>query len=158
MDKGIYIRTFVITTIVFIAGLAAGLWLGETKVTDLEATVTGLQKEIEDTELQFLLFDTLNEDVPCSYLNTEAAFLGNEADALGREVEKYEATQKLDDASFYEMKKKYTNTIIKDWLMIEKIKDTCEGNYSVVLFFYSNNECPDCEKQGCHCRRSPTGG
>ena len=77
-----------------------------------------------------------------------ASKLGEEAGGMAYDVETYENSQKLDSSSFYELKKKYTNTLIRNWLTIEKIKKTCDGQYTTILYFYSNKDCEFCEEQG----------
>lgn len=148
VSKGLFLKTAVITTVIFAVGIWVGLWLGEEKVSSLETTISSLHEDIDDAELQFLMIDVLEKEAACNYMIQTANDLGEEAGALAFEVERYENAQKIDDSSFVGLKKRYTNTLIRNWLTLEKIKKTCDGKYSTILYFYSNKECDLCEDQG----------
>lgn len=148
MVKDILIKTTIVTTIVFISGIFFGLWIGEKRVSELERIIVNLNENINNAELQFLFFDVMGEEISCRYLIKEAENLGNEASSLGKEVERFENAKKIDENSFRELKKKYTSVLIRDWLMLEKIKKTCNEDYITVLYFYSNKKCEKCEEQG----------
>jgi thiol-disulfide isomerase/thioredoxin len=142
------IKAALLTTFVFITGIVFGLWAGSEKITGLEKTIIGLGENIDNAELQFLFFDTMGANVSCQYLTKETITLGSEANSLGSEVERFENSRKLDENSFKELKKKYTSVLIRDWLTLEKIKQTCKEDYLTVLYFYSNENCNDCKDQG----------
>lgn len=144
----VFIKTAVITTLIFAVGVWIGLWMGEERVSSLELTIDDLQENINNAELQFLLLDVLEKNASCTYMIQTASNLGHESSLLARDVEKYENSQKIDEDSFYLLKQKYTNSLIRNWLTLEKIKETCDGNYSIVLYFYSNEQCDLCEEQG----------
>lgn len=146
--KDIFIKTAIITTIIFAIGIWLGLWMGESKISSLEGTILELEQEINNAELQYMMIETLEKDVSCNYLIQTAGKLGKESGEMAEEVNRYENTQKIEDKPFYELKRKYTNTLIRNWLTIEKIKKTCHGNYSIILYFYSNKECDQCQEQG----------
>jgi hypothetical protein len=146
--SNIFVRTAIITTIIFAVGVWIGLWLGETKVNSLETTINNLGEDINNAELQFLLFDVLEKNASCNYMIQTANQLGVESGKMAADVERYENTQKIDDASFHDLKQKYTNTLIRNWVTLEKIKKTCDGKYTTILYFYSNTNCNRCEEQG----------
>ena len=145
----IYIKALIITLIVFSLGVYIGLEIGKTKMNEIQTGVNDLKSSIEEVELEFLFLDTMgNTEISCNYFNEEAKRLGDIAGKLGKEVEIYENSKKLDESSFSELKKEYTLILIKNWLTIEKIKKSCEGDYVTVLYFYSNTNCNKCEDQG----------
>ena len=144
----IFLKVGIVTTLVFISGVIFGLVIGDEKVNNLESTISRLDENIQNANLQFLFFDTMNKNVSCTYLSKEAERLGEQADKLGRDVSMYENSKKISEKSFYDLKLRYTSILIKDWLMIEKIKRTCGENYTTVLYFYSNTNCDKCQEQG----------
>jgi len=148
MEKGIFIKTTIITSIIFILGIIFGLWIGQERVSALEQTTSALKDSVETAELQFALLDVLKPEVACNYLISTASDLGNKSDELASEVERYENSQKIDDTSFSTLKKQYTTTLIRDWVTVEKIKKVCEGDYLTIIYFYSNKDCDKCEDQG----------
>jgi thiol-disulfide isomerase/thioredoxin len=133
---------------VFLSGVFFGLAIGNEKVNQLEKTISQLDESIQNADLQFLFFNVMNKNISCTYLSKEASRLSNEAENLGKQVSAYENSKKISESSFHELKKRYTSILIKDWLMIEKIKKTCGENYTTVLYIYSNKNCDKCREQG----------
>lgn len=144
----IFIKTAFLTTAIFLVGIVFGLWLGQERVSQLETDLSSLRSGIDNAELQFLLLDVFKGNISCTYLLKEADSLGSESAELAVQVERYENAQKIDDTTFRELKSSYTALLIKDWLVLEKIKQTCAGNYATVLYFYSNEVCDRCQDQG----------
>ena len=144
----IFIRTALITLVVFFAGIGLGLMIGGEKVSSLERTVAELNSDISDIELHFLFMDVMSENVPCNYFLNEAERLGSITDEMGREVERYEQSDRLRDKDFVELKQRYTSMLMRNWLTLEKIKLSCDSEYITILYFYDRNNCDRCEEQG----------
>jgi hypothetical protein len=147
LSKEMFITTFVITTIIFLVGIFLGSTLEQSKITSLEVTVGNLRSKIENVELEFLFLDTTKGNISCKYFIEEAKVLGSEADELAKEVIALENSRKIEEDKFRSMKSEYTLTLIRDWLTLEKIKQTCTSDYFTVIYFYSE-ECDLCEQQG----------
>jgi thiol-disulfide isomerase/thioredoxin len=147
ITDNVFLRAAVLTTMVFALGLLLGLYIGQVKISGLETDMTGLRSSIDNTELQFLFLDVVKGNISCNYMLSEANELGDESGKLAIQVDRYESAQKIDDASFKELKLSYTSVLIKDWLILEKIKKTCNGSYATILYFYSNKYCPKCQDQ-----------
>jgi len=147
-QNNVFLRAAVLTTIIFVLGVWFGLWVGDEKVSQLQNTISGLQENINEAELQFLFLDITESNISCNYLISTANRLGEETTSMASEVDKYENAQKVDDAAFKALKKTYTITLVRDWLTLEKIKQSCNGSYTIVLYFYSNKQCDKCQDQG----------
>ena len=144
----IFVKAAIITTFVFLTGVIFGLWLSEERVSQLEGEINNMNEEIQDTNLQFMISDVLENNLSCKYLEKQALLLADKATTLGREVEKYEDVKKLSDKGLMDLKKRYVSMLIQDWLMVEKIKKNCGSNYVTVLYFYQRYKCGDCANQG----------
>ena len=144
----IFLKTAILTTLIFFLGLFVGIFISSEKVSELESEMHGLQMSIENIELEFLFLDTMKSKISCAFFISEAEKLGEETGKLASQVERYENMQKIDDSEFKELKSRYTLTLIRDWLTLEKIKQACNGTYITVLYFYSNKNCDKCEDQG----------
>lgn len=136
------------TLVIFILGIIFGIWLGQDRVSELEQTTNELRLSIETAELQFSLLDVLSPEITCNYLSTATDELGKKSDELASEVDRYESSQKITEKEFLNLKQEYTVTLIRDWIAVEKIKEICNGNYSTILYFYSNDNCGRCKDQG----------
>lgn len=141
-------KAIIVTTIVFILGLSTGLLISREQSTNFEDNMLLLKSSVEEAELQFLFLDVMKGNVSCTYMIKEAERLSKQTEGMADEVDKYERTEQISDQTFSALKTKYTAILIKDWLMMEKIKQTCNGTYSTVLYFYSNKNCAGCQEQG----------
>ena len=144
----IFVKTAIVTIFVFGAGMGLGLLLGGERITSLEESTTDLQISLEDVELEFLFLDVMKGNISCNYFIKEAESLGSISDEMGREVEKYEGSDKLREGSFSELKERYTSVLIRNWLTLENIKNKCNGSYITVLYFYNQDDCKKCGDQG----------
>jgi len=144
----IFVKAALLTTFVFITGIVFGLWISEEKVGKLEQEITIMNEEIQNTNLQFMISDVLENNLSCKYLEKQALLLADKATALGKEIEKYEDSQKISEKGLMEMKKRYVSTLVQDWLMVEKIKKNCGSDYTTILYFYKRGNCNECGNQG----------
>ncbi len=142
------IKTALVTTFIFVTGIIFGLWLGTERVGELDRTMIELEESIKSAELQLMFFDIMGEEISCNYLEQQRWEISSETDALGREVERYENSMKLDEDSFFELKERYTLSMLRSWLNVENIKGKCDADFVTVLYFYSNKYCDTCEEQG----------
>lgn len=142
------VKTTLVTTFIFVTGLIFGLWLGTERVGELDRTMMELEESIKSAELQLMFFDVMGAEVSCDYLEKQRWEISSETDSLGKEVERFESSMKLDEDSFFELKERYTLSMLRSWLNVENIKDTCDADFVTVLYFYSNEYCDGCEEQG----------
>lgn len=147
-NKSNYIITAIITSFIFLLGFLLGIQIEKEKVSYLEKTINELSLSVENAELEFLFLDIMEGNISCNYFFSEANNLSQMASKLGDELTEYEKNEKTESQQFYDLKKKYTIVLIKDWLILEKIKKTCGGNYVTVIYFYSNLNCSSCVDQG----------
>ena len=147
VSKETYVIAFIITTVIFLIGIFLGSTLEKGKISSLELTVNNLKARVENVELQFLFLDITKGNISCNYFIEQANMLGSEADDLAKDVTAFEGSRKIEEEVFKNMKREYTTILIRDWLTLEKIKQTCSSDYFTVIFFYSEN-CPQCEQQG----------
>lgn len=143
----VYIITIIISSLLFITGLSLGFAVSAQKINILDHEITNMRNSIENIELEFLFLDMMSGNISCSYFIDEANRLAVESSELGTRVDLYERTQQWDDPEYVLLKSRYMLVSVRDWLMIEKIKSICEGDYETVLYFYGN-DCIDCETQG----------
>lgn len=147
IDIKTHLTAFVISSLIFVVGIMLGWFISKEKIGILESTISELTTTIQNVELQLLFFDAAGPKISCEYLISEANRLGDEAGRLGDKVSAYEENRKIEDVSYKETKSSYMSVLIRDWLVLERIKKTCNGTYTTVLFIYQEN-CPECEDQG----------
>ena len=144
----IYAITMFLTIIIFSLGLTLGILLNQVQSSVIEDAIIKMRESTDSFDLQFLFLDVFKEgNITCKFMNYQLTQLGREAAEIGTILETYVSSRNLGE-EFKDLKRTYTLTIIRDWLMMEKVKQKCGGNYSTVLYFYADDKnCPACESQ-----------
>jgi len=143
-----YVLALVFTVIIFSFGLMAGVLLNRTQSSVIDESINKMQESTEGFDLQLLFLDVFKEgNISCKFMNYQMTQLGREAAEIGSLLETYVNSRKFGE-EYTGIKKKYTLAIIRDWLIMEKVKQKCGANYSTVLYFYTDkNGCAECESQ-----------
>lgn len=138
----LYLVAFVITAIVFVLGVYVGELISQTKEESLQHELTDISELLSSAQLLLLM-----EDSPtlCPAYTEELARLDERTDRLGYRLNYLEETQGTIDV---ELKKSYFVLETQAYLLSKKIKERCEQDYPIILYFYSNQECDDCYEQG----------
>lgn len=136
-----------ISLLIFMVGIQTGLLLSNEKVRLFENEVQSVRNHVDSLELEFLFIDVFGKELSCEYLNNQVILVGNEADRMGALLSSYDASRKLDEP-INTTKEDYMSVLIREWLYFEKVKGACHTNATTVVYFYSNNACPDCREQG----------
>ncbi len=142
------IIAFFIAAVLFISGLSVGFLFNDLKQNNMQESFDSMKDMVENAELELVLMDFLKENLKCEYFMTSTKLMATESHELWAKVVLYEKNGILND-EYYSLKRSYVNSLIKNWVSIEKSKQLCELNYSTILYFYTNpNDCPDCSEQG----------
>lgn len=143
----IYIKTFLITIIVFIIGISLGITIEDVVVSRSESDASGLEDFIQGIELETLYLQDLSDERFCESFNNVVLRTNEELDKLAiLLVNEKDTIFRQDDVE--NIKKRYTYTLIKDWLLQKKIKNRCNSDTVLILYFYSIDNCEDCIIQG----------
>jgi len=143
-----FLKAFLLSSFLFIVGIVIGILVSNSKIIHLNDLMAQVKTDIDNTELQFLILDSMHSNKTCMYLMNSASKVGLETYEMGKQVEGYEKSKSISLSDFNQLKMKYTSLLIRTWLYIEKIRTTCEGNYSTVLYFFGSKTCPNCGNQG----------
>lgn len=145
----IYLKTLLITTFLFSAGLVLGLYIERFFVSDLSSRTVDVENSVKEIELEMLYFQGMNESYSCSFLDEIVRKTNNNLDTLANQLLSYSENNILFTRSeIKNIKQTYTYLLIKDWLLQERIKKTCGTKTVTILYFYSTKGCDDCIVQG----------
>lgn len=138
----LYITAFVISAVIFIAGIYVGTILDSNEVYSLSSDVDSLSREISTVQVLML-----SEEGPAFCPVYEEEFLKIDAE---REKLGYELTYLEEQRHVYspELKKDYFVLEAQSYFLAKKLQDICNDESTLVLYFYSNEECADCAQQG----------
>ncbi len=135
-----YVFTFVITAAIFITAIGISSWIDGRRVNEVKTMQDSISLSILSSETQFnLLKSAACDDLFSSELGRE---LGDMSDRLSY----LESAGRGQDADVITLKQYYSLLEIKDYILINSATQ-CKNRPVIVLYFYQAH-CPDCDKQG----------
>jgi hypothetical protein len=151
MDWKKYAYTFLITAVIFATAIFLSNYFSQKKINEIKNIESRIAIDILASETQFSLLSELScRDISNNLLSKELATLGDKLSYT-------EESRGSKDEEVVSLKKYYSLLQIKDFLLMQKIKERCGGstqpvseNGLSIMYFYSNLEekCPDCQKEG----------
>lgn len=118
-------------------------YLNGQRVAQLSALQDQLSTDTLSIETQFALL----ESAPCEDI-TDGNTLSQEVSDLGDRLSVAENQLGSTNAQVVQLKKQYTLLQIRDYLLTQRLTQTCGIKPTVVLYFYSNKpgSCADCDR------------
>ena len=146
LDKDILVIALIISTALFLSGVALGWFLNEMKIGILEQSLVDTKRDVENFQLQILLLDNLGKNITCPFLEEQIKILDEKAFELGSKLERAskESTGKED---YMKVKSEYSRLSVTYWSLAGKMKKLCgHENFVSVLYFFSK-DCTTCDDQ-----------
>jgi hypothetical protein len=142
-----YAYTFLITAVIFTTAIFVSNYFSQRKINEIKDIESQISIDISASETQFSLLSELS----CREISS--GLLSKELATLGDRLSYTEENRGASDPEVLNLKKYYSLLQIKDFLLIQKIKDKCGSNPTnsglSVMYFYSNKgDCSDCQKEG----------
>lgn len=137
-----YIIVFIITAIIFISIIWISNYLNNQKLSNIKNISDKIAIDISSSETQFQLLQGVScKDVSASTLSPELNDLAKKISYGEQSINKKEDIEQL--------KKYYSLLEIKDFLLMQQIKEKCNVKVVPVIYFYTTNPaCTDCLKEG----------
>lgn len=145
--KAYMIIALFLSTIVFVSGISIGILIDEFKSSSITSNIEELHNSIVDAEIELLLLDYFGGNLSCNYLIAKSEELSKQSSELGSRLISFEQSNQIIPEVYTPLKEDYTRVLIKNWIMLENIKNSCNANYSTILYFYNNDICDLCEEQ-----------
>jgi len=142
-----YAYTFLITAVIFATAIYVSNYFSQRRMNEIKDIESRIAVDILASETQFSLLSELScREISSGLLSKELAILGDKLSYT-------EESRGSDDAEVLNLKKYYSLLQIKDFLLIQKIKERCGSSPTnsglFIMYFYSNEgDCPDCQKEG----------
>ncbi|NVN97469.1 hypothetical protein HXX01_04565, partial [Candidatus Nomurabacteria bacterium] len=137
-----YVIVLFITSTIFIGGLWVSNYFSSKKIDQLKNIESKISLDLMSSETQFsLLQEQSCKDVSNSVLSSEL-------NSLADKISYSENNMGSDDTDVVSLKKYYSLLEIKDYLLMKKIRERCGEKSIFILYFYKNDNCTDCTKQG----------
>ncbi|NUN11923.1 hypothetical protein HUU53_04760 [Candidatus Micrarchaeota archaeon] len=149
MDRKIswklYLTALIISIIVFSAGIAVGLFLTQSVNDSLQNELSGLRSRTTELELLFLLNSSSNL---CSFYSQQVKAFDQDTSSFGAKLDFLEKKRGRLDQGVRDLKKEFSVMQLRDYLFVSKFNEVCPQKIDSLLFFYTNENCPECTKQG----------
>jgi hypothetical protein len=118
-------------------------YLNRERIAQLNDLQDRVATDTLSVETQFALL----EQAPCADPG-EGNILSQEVSDLGERVDVTETRLGSNDSQVIELKKQYTLLQIRDYLLTQRLANSCKMSPTVALYFYSNTpgSCADCDR------------
>lgn len=137
-----YIIVLFITSTIFISGLWFSNYLSNKKIDQLKSIENKISLDLMSSETQFSLLQELS----CKDVSTTV--LSSELNSLADKISYSENNIGIENVDVISLKKYYSLLEIKDYLLMKRITERCGQKSIFILYFYKNDNCEDCTKQG----------
>ncbi|MGV8169608.1 MAG: hypothetical protein ACP5N3_06155 [Candidatus Nanoarchaeia archaeon] len=143
------LAAFIIAFLIFCLGITLGLIMDNQRVkwSNTQAQVQKL--DYESLQWQYLfLSSNKNREETCILLQTT---LEKSVIDLGVSLEKiqlYKKQASLNSKDYEQIEREYTLNNLKYWFLASRTKEECGVDNVIILYFFSEKNCPSCPNQG----------
>jgi hypothetical protein len=135
--KNVFLKAAIITAAVFLIGIYVGFVLDSMRVEEVKSRITEIDNLWNDVRLlQSYIQKFSNRTDYCEFLLDENLKVGDKIYEEGLKVEEYENTNRFASNLILE-KTRYALLDLQFWINSIDLKKLCNGNYSTVIYFYS---------------------
>jgi len=137
-----YVIVLFITSTIFITGLWFSNYLNDKKINQLKSIENTIYLDLMSSETQFSLLQEL------SCKDVSSTVLSSELNSLADKISYSENNIGIENVDVISLKKYYSLLEIKDYLLMKQITERCGQKSVFILYFYKNDNCGDCTRQG----------
>lgn len=137
-----YLIVFFVTCSIFLIALWVSNYFNNKKINQLKSIEDKISLDLMSSETQFSLLQELS----CKDVSTTV--LSSELNSLADKISYSENNIGIENIDVISLKKYYSLLEIKDYLLMKKITERCGQKSIFILYFYKNDKCDDCAKQG----------
>jgi hypothetical protein len=132
--KRLLFLSAILSSLIFIAGIFIGYSLEGARESEVVHNIRQNELDTESFILEQQFLDELGGD-KCGILSNRVLELQPALTTIGRQLGKWEDSDfKQEDFDY--LKRKYFITEIRYLMLLETLKENCNSNYNVILFFY----------------------
>ena len=148
ISKDKYIIAGAITIGIFLLGLFLGLVIEGKRLSYIESAGRKQNLDFSSLQLQYAFIDQLSQEKNCLAVQKTFEQNINNLESTRLRLENFDSDSTLNKKDFDVLKNEYLLAQIRYWLLAERTKKLCGSDIASILYFYSSqSECPDCDKQ-----------
>lgn len=139
-----YLLALAITLVVFFGALLVSNKISAQRVAEIKSIENNISMDILASETQFALL----KDSSCKSIDHSTAF-SEELNTLSQKLSYMEDNLGTDNPEVISLKKYYSLLQIKDYLLVNQVREKCGVNPITIIYFYSNaGDCEECTREG----------
>lgn len=146
IPRYIFLSSLAITIVIFVAGLMLGYNLDGLRTGDVMSELQNSEIETESYVVEQLFWDSV-EGEGCGNVDVRIGSLSQELGELGQNLVSYEQKSLFSDAEYEYLARKYFLEEIRTYLLFNSLKENCNLNQDLILFFYNTDD-SESETQG----------
>jgi hypothetical protein len=151
ISKTRYVSAALLTFLIFFFGLLLGFFFENVRISKMYEELQVKKIEFTDLNLQNKYIDYLSDSSNCDAMYGLYYKSMEDLDDKRIQLENYYNMAKIKTDEYLNLKKEYTISSLEYWLLAEKLKNQCNSDYSIILYFYgTEQQCEKCDDQGVH--------
>ncbi len=144
VNKKPYIIAGIFSFLIFFLGFSLGFSILNLQLESLRTEMDRNELDIRNLQLELIFLNTLDNETFCSYLNDRIYQIEKNIGELGKKVVNPE---KFNEEYFDIIRRRYSVSLIQDWLLSKELINRCNVTRINVLYFFKIN-CDPCIYQG----------
>jgi len=139
MQGNIVWKAALLTAIVFIAGIAVGIWMDNQRVDQTRERINDIDIEWNDARLTSLYYQQLaaNDTAYCNAAMDANLAFNDRIYQEGLTIERYESVNRFAPELLQE-KKRYALLQLQFWMNSIELKKQCGATYHTLVYFYDH--------------------
>jgi hypothetical protein len=137
-----FVAAAAITLLVFLIGYMASAQINKLKLDNLEY----LEQDLRIDSLSSELLLTMVQKDLCKSINITS--YNEELSTYGKRITYLESLYGFSSDEVTRLKNYYSLLEIRHWILARDLNEKCDANKTLVIYFYTNYGCEDCEDQG----------
>jgi hypothetical protein len=137
-----YFSVLLLTSLIFLIGFL----IAQRVSSRTSNQITDIQKEFRN----YILSLNLQSEIASEYICKVDAFqLTKEKTELGKRIDVLERNLGKNNPVVKDLKQDYSLLSLRQWLLVKKVKEECDRDINIIIFFYSNKvNASESESQG----------
>src|SRR3989344_5337835 len=145
--KDVFISTFIIVAGIFVLGLYLGSKLDSYRIDDLKMQIGKSELDAESFIIEMGFVDSFSEN-KCVIVKPIIDELSGELGDIGKTLTKYDERGVFDKNEYDTLKRRYFILEIKAYTLRKELKEECDEDKNVILYFYDINNNDESLRQG----------
>jgi len=150
LKKSIFVLAFFITLFLFLSILVLGNFLGDQRQAIIDKDTQQTYNSLNEMQTFSMMADTYGSQMACLAFSSKLQDLDKDLWNLGLKLDQYRAASEefRTDPYYQQQKATFNDNEVMYLVLLRKLKETCNYNQAIVLFFYRNsNVCTKCDDQ-----------